>query len=104
RVGRFMARGFRDERGQGFVEYALILGLVSLVAVGALGFMSGKIQDLFNRSAHAISCVKVQDSDTCDPPPSGSQGSFDVPGPAGQPPQCDLILAIFGGNTAIDYR
>jgi Flp pilus assembly pilin Flp len=40
---------FRDEEsGQTLVEYALIISLVALVCIGALGFLSGKIQALFS--------------------------------------------------------
>jgi Flp pilus assembly pilin Flp len=36
---------FREgEEGQTLVEYALIISLVALVCIGALGFLSGKIQ------------------------------------------------------------
>ena len=39
------------ESGQGLVEYALIIALVSLAAIAALGFLSGKINSLFRRPA-----------------------------------------------------
>ena len=32
-----------DEEGQGLVEYALIIALVSIVAIGALGTLSGGV-------------------------------------------------------------
>ena len=49
----------RDERGQGLVEYALILALVSLAAVGSLGFLSGKINDVFMKAGNALNSVEI---------------------------------------------
>ena len=40
-----------EESGQGLVEYALIIAIVSLGAVLALGFLSGRINDLSARPA-----------------------------------------------------
>lgn len=40
---------FKDESGQGMVEYGLIIAVVALVVVVALGAMSGGLQDMFNR-------------------------------------------------------
>jgi pilus assembly protein Flp/PilA len=38
----------RDERGQGLVEYALIIALVSIVAIAALILVGGSIRDVLN--------------------------------------------------------
>jgi pilus assembly protein Flp/PilA len=38
-----------DEEGQGMVEYALILVLVSIAAITVLGTMSGQINAVFSR-------------------------------------------------------
>jgi pilus assembly protein Flp/PilA len=46
-----------EESGQGLVEYALIIAIVSLGAVVALGFLSGKINTLFSRSGNSINKV-----------------------------------------------
>ena len=35
-----------EERGQGLAEYALILGLIAIVAIAALIFLGGTINDL----------------------------------------------------------
>lgn len=40
-------RLFVEESGQGMTEYALILALVSIVAIGALLGLGGKIQEVF---------------------------------------------------------
>ncbi len=36
-----------DESGQGLVEYALIIALVSIGLIVALGLLRGKISDIF---------------------------------------------------------
>jgi pilus assembly protein Flp/PilA len=38
-----------DESGQGLVEYALIIALVSIGLIVALGLLRGKISDIFGR-------------------------------------------------------
>ncbi len=37
----------RDEEGQDLIEYALLVGLVSLVAVGALTLTGTSVNDIF---------------------------------------------------------
>jgi pilus assembly protein Flp/PilA len=49
----------REERGQGLVEYALILALVSLAAILALTFLSGKINELFSKAGNSLNTVQV---------------------------------------------
>lgn len=48
-MGRALAvkEALRREDGQGMVEYALILALVSVAAIVALGVLSGKITTIF---------------------------------------------------------
>jgi pilus assembly protein Flp/PilA len=46
------------ESGQGLVEYALIIALVSLAAVAALGFLSGKINDIFFKSGNVLNGIE----------------------------------------------
>jgi len=46
-----------EESGQGLVEYALIIAIVSLGAVVALGFLSGKINDLFSKAGNSLNTV-----------------------------------------------
>src|SRR5262245_9255999 len=46
---------FRDEEsGQTLVEYALIIALIGLACVVALGFLSGKIQQLFSDAGSSL--------------------------------------------------
>jgi pilus assembly protein Flp/PilA len=43
----------RDE-GQGLAEYALILVLVSVVAIASLSFMGGKVTDVLSTAGRAV--------------------------------------------------
>jgi Flp pilus assembly pilin Flp len=56
RLKSFFA-GLRLEReeGQALVEYALILGLVSVVAIAVLGVVGGDITDILGRVTAALS-------------------------------------------------
>ena len=47
-VNDYLATVKRDEEGQGMVEYALIIVLVSIVATAALTAMGGSITAIFN--------------------------------------------------------
>jgi Flp pilus assembly pilin Flp len=42
------------ERGQGLVEYALIIAIVSLGAIAALTFLKGSITGLFSKAGSSI--------------------------------------------------
>ena len=46
-----------EESGQGMVEYALIIALVSVAIIVALGFLSGGIQKVFNKAATNLNAV-----------------------------------------------
>jgi len=46
---------FTDEAGQGLVEYALIIALVSIVAIAALRLLGGKASNTLNSAAHNLS-------------------------------------------------
>ena len=37
----------RREEGQDLIEYALLVGLISLVAVAAIGLAGGSVNDIF---------------------------------------------------------
>ena len=50
----FLNALWRDESGQGLVEYALIIALVAIAAIAALGFLSGRIQDLFSKAGSSL--------------------------------------------------
>ena len=47
---------FRDEdRGQGLVEYALIIAVVALGVILAIVFLRNQISDLFNKAGSELS-------------------------------------------------
>jgi Flp pilus assembly pilin Flp len=47
-----------DEKGQGLAEYALLLGLIAVVAITALIFLGSSIEDLvFNEIANTLGDV-----------------------------------------------
>ena len=48
----------KDENGQGMVEYALILGLIAIVAVVTLVFLGPKIRDMFNDANNKMTTKK----------------------------------------------
>lgn len=50
-------RLLKDEEGQGMVEYGLIIGLVSIVAILALTTMGPQISALFNRVTTALTGI-----------------------------------------------
>ncbi|HEY8909348.1 MAG TPA: Flp family type IVb pilin [Desulfosporosinus sp.] len=44
----------KDEEGQGMVEYGLILGLISIVAIVIMGTLGGKITTMFTAVSNAF--------------------------------------------------
>ncbi|HRT82338.1 MAG TPA: Flp family type IVb pilin [Oscillospiraceae bacterium] len=45
---------FKDEEGQGMVEYALIVGLISIVAIAILVAVGGRIRQKFQAVDDAL--------------------------------------------------
>jgi len=45
----------KDDAGQGLVEYALIIALVSIVAITALKFLGSKANNTLNSAASNLS-------------------------------------------------
>ncbi len=46
-----------EESGQTLVEYGLIIAIVALGAVLALGFLSGRIQNLFSKTGNQLNAA-----------------------------------------------
>ncbi|MDB5098778.1 MAG: Flp/Fap pilin component [Cyanobacteria bacterium RYN_339] len=44
----------KDERGQGMVEYSLILALVSVAAIGTLTALGGNVTSVFTGASNAM--------------------------------------------------
>jgi pilus assembly protein Flp/PilA len=53
-MSRCLARAGRSQRGQGMVEYALILVLVSIVVIVILLTMGNQIQNVFSNIVAAL--------------------------------------------------
>lgn len=45
---------FKDESGQGMVEYALIIALIAIVVIAVLAALGGSITDVFKDSSEAL--------------------------------------------------
>ncbi len=54
RVGRRLEEFASQEHGQGLVEYALVLVLVSIVAIVALDVIGGNVTDIVSTTARAV--------------------------------------------------
>ena len=50
-------RFVREEEGQGLVEYALIIGLIAVVAIAALSLSGGSISKIFGNIGTTLSTV-----------------------------------------------
>lgn len=46
---------FRNQKGQGMVEYGLIIGLVAVVLIVALTALSGSLEGIFTSITDALS-------------------------------------------------
>jgi len=52
---KLIRRFVKEEEGQALVEYALIIGLISVVAIAALSLISGTVGDMFDSVSASIS-------------------------------------------------
>lgn len=50
-----MKSNYSQEKGQGLVEYALILGLVAIIVMGILAMLGPQVGDVFSRITVALS-------------------------------------------------
>jgi pilus assembly protein Flp/PilA len=49
-----LATLIHSEKGQGMVEYGLIIGLIAVVLIGALGLITGGLQNIFGDISTAL--------------------------------------------------
>jgi pilus assembly protein Flp/PilA len=54
-AARLAARGRRDERGQGMVEYALILVLIAVVVIVVLQVVGNQVNNVFSNISNGLS-------------------------------------------------
>jgi len=50
----FLRALWRDESGQGLVEYALIIALVAIAVIAALALPGGRIGNIFDRIGNTL--------------------------------------------------
>jgi pilus assembly protein Flp/PilA len=55
KVTGFMREFARDDAGQGMAEYALLAGLIAVVAIAAITLLGGNISTTMNNIATAVS-------------------------------------------------
>ena len=59
REENIMKKFWKDESGQGMVEYGLIIALIAVAVIGALTLLGPKISGLFNGVAEALPSPKA---------------------------------------------
>ncbi len=52
-----LRKWFKDEEGQGMVEYGLIIGLIAIVVIVALVALGPKIRELFEQVNDRIDAI-----------------------------------------------
>ena len=50
----------RDEKGQGMVEYGLILALVAIAAIVALSVLGKNVKNMFNAVNNALGTADIE--------------------------------------------
>jgi pilus assembly protein Flp/PilA len=53
--------GVTDEEGQGLIEYALIVLLISIAVIAVLGLLSGQIQGVFQSIGNTLESAQPTD-------------------------------------------
>ena len=44
----------KSKKGQGMVEYGLIIGLIAIIVITALGLLGGNLNNIFNSIADTV--------------------------------------------------
>ena len=50
----YLSKFVKDEKGQGMVEYALIIALIAVLLIGALTFLKDDIAAIFDKIGEAM--------------------------------------------------
>jgi pilus assembly protein Flp/PilA len=50
---------FKDEEGQGMVEYGLIIALIAIVVIVALALLGPKVRDIFDKTNDALDTAEA---------------------------------------------
>lgn len=53
----YLKAKFSSKKGQGMVEYGLIIGLVAIAVITVLGLMGGQVQRLFQSVTDTLTSV-----------------------------------------------
>ena len=56
----FLKKMFRDQSGQGMVEYGLIIALIAVVVIGVVTLMGGQLEAIFERILIALGGTPAQ--------------------------------------------
>ena len=56
-----LKRFFKDESGQGMVEYGLIIALVAVAVIGAISLLGGSIGGIFNKAKTGLDNAITED-------------------------------------------
>ncbi len=59
-----LRKWFKDEEGQGMVEYGLIIGLIAIVVIVALVALGPKIRDMFDQVNDSIDDISQEAATT----------------------------------------
>ena len=59
-IAKMLKKWFKDEEGQGMVEYGLIIGLIAVVVIVALVALGPKIRDMFNDVNDQIDAIGAE--------------------------------------------
>ena len=75
----FLNALWRDESGQGLVEYALIIALVAIAVIGALFLLGGRVRNIFEGIGNTLDSYPTGSSGGSGGTGSGTGGGGSLP-------------------------